>query len=223
MNILVVASHPDDEVIGAGGAILKHVSQGDCVYALVLGDGKSSRYSTVPKNIIETSKKEMELASKTLGIKKVISGSLKSNRFDSYDMLDIVKIIENAIKSYDINIIYTHWENDLNNDHRIAFKSTITAARPLPESKVTKILSFETLSSTEWNFSDSKSFFPNYFVDISDHVEKKMEALSCYKSELRAFPHPRSLEAIKNRSKNHGSTSGFFYAEGFKFVMGRER
>ncbi|MCL1936760.1 MAG: PIG-L family deacetylase [Defluviitaleaceae bacterium] len=223
MNILIVASHPDDEVIGVGGTILKHVEKGDSVYVLILCDGKSSRYSIVPNDIKLKSEKETELSSRILGIKKVMYGGFKSNRLDSSNLLDIVKVIESTIQKHDINIIYTHWENDLNNDHRIAFHSTIIAARPLLESKVDLILSFETLSSTEWNFSDEKSFYPNYFVDISEHIEQKISALICYESEMRNFPHPRSIEAIKTRNRGHGATSGFSYAESFRFVMGRIR
>lgn len=221
MNILVVAAHPDDEIIGVGGTIARHIKNGDNVYVLILGDGKSSRkpyYEELDKETLSKSHDETEKASEVLGIKEVYRHDLPDNRFDSIPLLDIVKIIESYVEKIQPEIVYTHFGGDINIDHYVTFNAVMTATRPLPGTSVKWVFAFETLSSTEWNYSTK--FRPNYFVDITDFLDIKLEAMNQYQSELRKFPHPRSLEAIKHNALAWGARAGFEAAEPFMLVRG---
>ncbi|MDI6781004.1 MAG: PIG-L family deacetylase, partial [bacterium] len=140
-------------------------------------------------------------------------------RMDGIPLLDVVQPIESLIKQIEPEIIYVHHHGDVNQDHRVVFEATMIAARPVKESSVKKILCYETLSSTEWcpPFAD-RVFNPNVFVDIRGTIEQKLEAFRCYESEIREFPHPRSLEALKNAAKQWGSRVGLEYAEAFELI-----
>lgn len=205
-KVLVVAAHPDDELLGVGGTIIKHSKAGDEVYAVILGEGQTSRWTTreeAPANVLEELHKDSLAAAKVLGIKKVYFAELPDNRFDHVDLLDVVKEVEKVIGIVDPNIIYTHYQNDLNIDHQITHAAVLTATRPMKSTHVREIYSFETLSATEWNFTKD-SFNPNYFVDISAELEQKTKAMQEYKSELCEWPHPRSVEGIYTLSKYRG-------------------
>lgn len=199
MKVLVVAAHPDDEILGIGGTVAKHSSKGDEVYVLVLGEGKASRGET-KKEELEELKEEAKEANKILGVKEIFFEGLPDNSFDSVPLLEIIKKIERYVEKIDPEIIYTHYGEDLNIDHRLTFQAVLTAARPLPGSKIKLLAVFETLSSTEWA-EEEKAFVPNLYSEISDNLDKKLDAMSKYKSELREFPHPRSLEGIKVLAK----------------------
>jgi len=196
MNILVVVAHPDDEVLGCGGTIAKHVKDGDTVDVVILGGGRGG---------LENVCRE---ANYIMG-SRVAIGDLPDQRFDNVDLLDIIQSLEGS--EYDV--IYTHDENDLNLDHRIVCEAVKTAFRPLPGRK-TNILTFEIPSSSEWG----GGFIPNYFVDVTDTVDLKEQALSCYGSEMRPEPHPRSYTGVYSLMRWRGATVGVRYAEAFKVV-----
>ena len=202
-NILVVVAHPDDEVLGCGGTIAKHILNGDTVNLIVMSDGESSR--TNIKNIkkkINLRIKSLEKSSQILGINKIFKFNFPDNKFDSLPLLDIIQKIEPLIKKINPDIIYTHYINDLNIDHRLVAMSINTICRPSFIKKMPKkILSFEVLSSTELNFMNNNQFNPNYFVDVSKTFKLKIEALKQYKSEIRDFPNGRSLKGIEVLSK----------------------
>lgn len=220
MKTLVVAAHPDDEVLGCGGTIAKSVRNGDEVYCLIMGEGVSSRYERrelAKKEELKALKAEAQKAAEILGIKKVFFKDLPDNRFDTVPLLEIIKTIEEVKEKVRPDVIYTHYQGDLNIDHRITFEAVLTACRPLPGETVRGIYSFEVPSATEWNVPD-KQFTPNIFVDISDTFDKKIEALKAYKSEIRKHPHPRSPESLEMISKRWGFVVGGGLVEPFILI-----
>ncbi|MCI8447255.1 MAG: PIG-L family deacetylase [Eubacterium sp.] len=219
--ILVVAAHPDDEVLGAGGTVARRVSEGDTAYALVLGEGQTSRWdsrSQAERSAVDSLHNDSISASKILGYKDIYFGEFPDNRFDSADLLDIVKSVENFLEKLRPDIIYTHFGGDLNVDHQVTNQAVLTAARPQGDYSVREIYAFETVSSTEWNFGSRKVFCPNVFVNIEGYFQKKCDAMSKYTSELRMFPHPRSLQMLEITARKWGGAVGRQYAEAFELL-----
>lgn len=215
---MVIVAHPDDEIIGVGGTILKHVQAGDKVSVLIVSEGKSSReslYGEFNPQIIDKYIPETEAALYSLGIKDFKILKLPNNRLDRLDLLDIVKNVQAEIDINNPKIIYTHFYGDLNIDHRLICRAVITAARALPESPIREILLFETLSSTEQSLALGNIFSPNLFVDISAQLSQKLIAMNCYQSELRNPPHPRSLDIIEKNAQVWGAKCGVPAAEAF--------
>lgn len=219
-KILIVAAHPDDEVLGCFGTVAKLIKQGYEAYTLILGEGKTSRDENrnveEKKDEIELLNKEIEKANKTIGIKKVYVESFPDNRFDSVELLDIIKVISKVKDEIKPDIIFTHYENDLNIDHQITYKAVITATRPMEGETVKDIYSFEILSSTEWNYP--LSFSPDTYFDITDTLDLKLEAMKKYKSELCEYPHPRSLKGIELNGQYQGMRVGKKCVEAFKTI-----
>ena len=219
-KILIIAAHPDDEVLGCFGAVARMVKEGDEAYTLILGEGKTSRDE---QRSIENKKaelnilnQEIEKANSVINIKKTFIENFPDNRFDSVDLLDIVKAILKVKEEVKPDIIFTHYENDLNIDHQITYQAVVTATRPMEDESVKEIYSFEVLSSTEWNYP--LSFSPDLFFDISETIKLKKEAMKQYDSELCQFPHPRSIEGIELNAKYHGMRVGKTHVEAFKTV-----
>lgn len=222
MKILIIAAHPDDEVLGCGGTIARLVNEGKDVYVAILGEGITSRYSQrdkANKADLEALRDCSRNVSDFLGVKKLFQYNFPDNRFDSVPILDIIKTIEKLISDLKPEILYTHHGGDLNIDHSIVHKATVTATRPVPKQTVHEIYAYEVPSSTEWAFGKCYDFFqPNVFVDISPNLEKKINALKIYDGEMRSFPHPRSPEALKALAMKWGSTSGLAAAEAFEVI-----
>lgn len=219
-KVLSIVAHPDDEIIGAGGTLRKHINSGDAVEVLILGDGRSSRetnYTPLDDDIKKSSSLETEKAMAVLGIKKFYREFLPDNRFDSMTLLDIVKIVSKYIKEVNPTIIYTHHTGDLNIDHQMTAETVIIATRPIEYSTLKELRMFETLSSTEMSGSRfTHVFVPNLFVNIGPELADKLKAIQCYQSELKEFPHPRSLKAIEYNAyiwgaKNNQSAVEPFY------------
>jgi N-acetylglucosamine malate deacetylase 1 len=224
MKILVIAAHPDDEVLGCGGAILRHVANGDEVHVAIMAEGVTSRYlqRDTTSNSDELSKlaQAAHEANKCLGVKSLELYEFPDNRMDSLERLDVIKVVEGMINKIMPEIVYTHHCGDVNIDHRIVHEAVYTACRPVPESSVKTLLFFEVPSSTEWIPAGSATpFIPNWYVDISYYLDKKLMALRIYNSEMRKWPHTRSLEAVEHLSKWRGATIGKIAAEAF--VLGR--
>lgn len=219
-TILIACAHPDDEILGCGGTIARLVSEGYKAFTLILGEGLTSRDEirdrVKRKNEFEELKRQSLEANKVLGVKEVFTYEFPDNRFDTVPLLDIIKVVESIKKKVRPEIIYTHYAGDLNIDHQITYKAVITATRPLPEETVKEIYSFELISSTEWNYP--LTFSPDVFFDISNTLEYKLKAMQIYKSELRSYPHPRSLEGIKLNANYWGMRTGLQYAEAFKSI-----
>ena len=209
-KILVIAAHPDDEVLGCGATIAKHVQEGNKVQVVFLGDGFSSRDDGDNRD------NSAESASKVLGCEAPVFLDFPDNQLDTIALLDIVKKIEKVVDDFQPSIIYTHYFGDLNIDHQITHKAVMTACRPQPNFCVKEIYSFETLSATHWQSPSMKNVFnPNYFVGVSDFMDKKIKALQCYDNEMREAPHARSYESVENLSKFRGSLVGVKNAEAF--------
>ena len=217
-TILIVAAHPDDEILGCGGTVAKLAQEND-VYSLVLGEGVTSRDNkrqlSKRKTDLASLQNEMKKANKILGVKQVFCANLPDNRFDSVALLDITKQVEKMIAKVNPTIIYTHYGKDLNIDHQMTYQAVLTATRPLPGNTVKEIFAFETVSSTEFNFP--LSFSPDTFSDIDQWLDLKINALAEY-SEMRDFPHPRSLEFVKHVAKYWGVRVGLESAEAFQTV-----
>lgn len=219
-KILIIVAHPDDEVLGCFGTVSKLIKQGYEAYTLILGEGKTSRDDfrqlEKRKDELKTLNTEIQNANDIIGIKKVFVKSFPDNRFDSVDLLDIVKVVSNIKELVKPDIIFTHYENDLNIDHQITYKAVVTASRPLLNETVKEIYSFEILSSTEWNYP--LSFLPDTYFDIEKTIDLKIRAMNEYKSELCAFPHPRSIEGIRLNAKYQGMRVGRKNVECFKSI-----
>lgn len=219
-TILVVAAHPDDEILGVGATIAKHIKNGDVAYALILGEGQTSRTETreeTDQEAVRCLHEDSVRASKIIGYKDIFFENFPDNRFDRVDLLDIVKVVEKYIQSIKPDIIYTHHAGDLNIDHVYTNRAVMTGTRPVNDYCVKEIYCFETMSSTEWNFlGGDMAFCPDTFVDVEETFEKKIEAMKCYKSELGDFPHPRSLENLKIYAKRWGSVTGCNFVEAFE-------
>ncbi len=224
MNVLVVAAHPDDEVLGCGGAIAKHSQAGDLVQVLILAEGVTSRDAQRNKKYRQSElsalRQAAHQAAEILGVRAVTFADFPDNRLDSLDLLDVIKAIEHEIERQRPEVIYTHHAGDLNIDHQYVHQAVVTAARPIPGYSVNTLLFFETVSSTEWQVAGSVPMFaPNWFVDISDTLCKKLQALDAYQTELRAFPHSRSIQGIKHLAGWRGTQVGVEAAEAF--IVGR--
>ncbi len=218
-NILAVVAHPDDEIIGVGGTLRKHVKQGDDVSVLILGDGKSSRnrgYHPLEDDARDASIAETKKALAVLGITTFYKEYLPDNRFDSVILLDVVKVVSEYIDKVNPKVIYTHHTGDLNIDHQITAESVIIATRPIQNAALEELRMFETLSATEMaGPRQTHVFMPNLYINIEQELEDKMKAMKCYESELREFPHPRSLKAVAYNAHVWGAKNNSTAVEPF--------
>lgn len=222
--ILIIASHPDDEILGCGSTIHKLSKDNHDIHLLILGEGITSRQNNRNPNQVKKSlynlKNEVKKSSKIVGIKSIELNNFPDNRFDSIPLLDIVKVIEKKKNAIKPSIIFTHHENDLNIDHRITFQAVMAACRPLDIETVKEIYSFEVLSSTEWQYQNQNNIFtPQYYVPISKiDLNAKIKAMQVYTSEKRKYPHPRSPEAIEILARWRGINIGVEFAEAFEVI-----
>ncbi len=223
-TVLVVAAHPDDEVLGCGGTIARHVMEGDRVSVLIVAEGATSRKggeeADGASDEVDRLKQAACQVSDILGYDDPTFLCFPDNRLDRGDLLDVIKPIEAVIQEVDPDIIYTHHGGDLNVDHRIVHQAVITATRPMPGTHKRSIYCFETLSSTEWSVPsvDQTGFRPVRYVDISQQLEQKMEALEAYADEMRPFPHPRSMEGVRHLAGFRGCSVGCMAAEAFVVI-----
>lgn len=215
MNILVVAAHPDDEVLGASGTMARHAAAGDRVSVLICTTGLTSR-GPVEAEEIEALRNSAERAADVLGASPPTFLAFPDNAMDTVPLLEVIRAVSEAVDTADAEMIYTHHPGDLNIDHGIVARAVLTACRPLPGHRLQAIYGFETMSSTEWApASLATPFTPSHFVDITDQLETKLAALQCYQSEMRPFPHARSHEALASLARLRGAMAGFPAAEAF--------
>lgn len=220
-RILVVAAHPDDEVLGCGASIAKHKSRGDTVWVLILGEGITSRRNLSENQKIKalaSLKRDAESAHKILKTDRLIFKNFPDNSFDCVPLLEIIHKVEEAAEKFKPDVIYTHHGGDVNVDHRRVTEAVEAAVRPY-RSTVKEVLAFEIPSSSECNFSKRPAFRPNVFCEIDQGaLDKKIRALKEYRSEIRKFPHPRSQEYLRALSVVRGGQSGFHLAEAFELI-----
>lgn len=216
-TILVVAAHPDDEALGCGGTIARHIAQGDHVHVIFMTDGVSSRGSDESIQLVRRNHAR-DKALKILGVKAWYTLAFPDNRMDSVPLLDVVQALEPIIEEVQPTRIYTHHHGDLNVDHRVTHQAVITACRPVPGYNVGEILAFEVMSSTEWATPGFAPFIPKAYVDISDFLPKKLEALTAYDLEMRPVPHSRSVAHIEALARHRGNCMGLEVAEAFEII-----
>ena len=214
----IVASHPDDEILGCGGTLARLRDADKLVQLIILGEGPTSRSSDAPTAAIEAENQLARLESLS-GVFETIHLKLSDNRFDTYPLLDIVRLLETVTAEFRPECIICQSGGDLNIDHSLTFRAALTAFRPVPNSTLRAFYVFEVPSSTEWSFGLLQSpFSPNFFVDISSYLEQKLEYLRCYNTEIRPAPHPRSYEGVRNLAAYRGQALGVRYAEAFQLV-----
>jgi len=223
MITLVVVAHPDDEVLGCGASIAKWSKSGDEVHVLIMAEGVTSR--DIARNRVSKKKdlsnlaRSAKRAAKLLSVQSVKILDFPDNRMDSENLLDLVKSVEKHVNKYNPEVIVTHHSGDLNIDHQITHEAVIVACRPQPLHPVKRILSFEVPSSTEWQSTTfGHAFVPNWFEDISETLELKIQAMKEYDTELRNWPHTRSIEALEHLARWRGASVGCEAAEAFMLV-----
>jgi LmbE family N-acetylglucosaminyl deacetylase len=218
--VLVVAAHPDDEVLGCGGTIARHADAGDAVQVLIVAEGATSRQEQRDRGQAAEELSDLAAAAKAAGAILGAAGvellDFPDNRLDSLDRLDLIKQIEARITRHQPQVVYVHHAGDVNIDHRRLHEAVVTACRPMPGQPVRRLLSFEVASSTEWQPPGSgPAFQPNWFVDISAQWPRKRQALEAYASEMRPWPHARSIDALEHLARWRGAQVGVEAAEAF--------
>lgn len=216
--VLIVVAHSDDETLGMGGTIVRHVAGGDSVHCVSMTDGVSSR--TSGGNLDARQRMESaRRASSILGFHWLNGFAFPDNAMDSLPLLNIVKAVEEAKGVVNPNLVYTHSPADLNVDHRVVASAVLTAFRPQPDETCSEIRCFEVASATEYGHRRvTGAFQPDLFVDMCGAWGKKREALEAYEQEMRPYPHPRSYEGLENLAKFRGNQVGLEYAEGFEVI-----
>ena len=220
-NVLVVAAHPDDELLGVGGTIRKLADQGIICRAVIIGEGITSRSnarSEADAQDLVNLKEDARKAANIVGYETIDFCELPDNRLDGMDLLDVIKVVGKYVDEYKPDTIFTHHHGDLNIDHRIVCEAVITACRPVGNYEVKRIYAFETPSSTEWNYTYTDPFVPNLYIDVTETLEAKVEGMKCYRSESTTFPHPRSAEALRALGTLRGSNVGMKKAEAFMIL-----
>jgi LmbE family N-acetylglucosaminyl deacetylase len=208
-TVLVIGAHPDDEILGVGGTLARHVAEGDEVHALVLCEGMSLRYADATTDFLSA---EGRAAATTLGFASWTLHGFPDQGLDRYSLVDLTRPIEAKVAEVAPNIVYTHWAGDINRDHTLALEATLVACRCKVRS-IEAIYAYETPSETEWGIP--YNFSPNYFVDIQRYLDQKLAAMACYASQSPPAPHPRSIEHLRIRAQYWGQTMMMEAAEAF--------
>lgn len=224
-TILVLAAHPDDEVLGCGASMARWVAEGCRVHVRILGEGVTSRYADpgdAPREDLAALHEHAVQAGAILGVTDVRVHGLPDNRFDSVPLLNVVHVIEKWVEELSPDVVYTQHGGDLNVDHAVTFRATLTATRPVEGCPVREVYAYEVASSTEWAFGRFEPrFTPDTFVDVTDTLDRKIRAMEIYESEARPFPHPRSARALEAAALRWGSVVGCGAAEPFETIRRR--
>ena len=220
-NVLVVAAHPDDELLGVGGTARRLADEKACVRALILAEGLTSRGEKREDTCaqeLESLREDACAAAREIGYASIDFCGFPDNRMDGMELLDIVKTVGRFIEKYGPDTIFTHHHGDLNIDHQLTCEAVLTASRPVGGCCVQRIYAFETPSSTEWNYTYREPFVPNVFFDVTATLEAKIRGMARYRSESALYPHPRSPKARRALAALRGSSAGFQMAEGFMLL-----
>lgn len=220
MKILVIAPHPDDEVLGCGGTLLRRKAEGATLgWLIVTSMAEESGWA---RDVVERRETEIARVAAAIGFAEVFNLRLAPAQLDRMPMGEIVARFATVFKEFLPEEILVPNRDDVHTDHRIVFDAAAACSKWFRHPSVRRVLSYETLSETEFGLSPDGAFRPNSFVDISDYVERKLEIMSFYASEVGAFPFPRSLEAIRALAELRGSTSGCRAAEAFQLLRERQ-
>ncbi|MBJ8107902.1 MULTISPECIES: PIG-L deacetylase family protein [Bacillus cereus group] len=209
--VLVIGAHPDDELLGSGGTLKRLVENGHRVISIIIASGRREEADRIHQL--------GRHANKEIGIEEVIFLDHANLELELIPLHQLTKELEQLIQKYKPSKIFTHHYGDVNIDHLITFQAVLTATRPLPKRNPIELITFETVSSSEWNvYTNDKVFKPNYFVNITDQMDSKIAALKHYDVEMRDFPHPRSYEGVQHLGRVRGMTIGVPYAEAFEVI-----
>jgi LmbE family N-acetylglucosaminyl deacetylase len=219
-RVLVVAAHPDDEVLGMGGTLAVHTGRGDVVRVLVVTDGSSTQYPGDSETRLRKEEEALRAAAE-LGVMDYVHLDLPDMRLDTLPHVEVNEIVEKHMADLSPDVVYTP-HPDVNLDHRVLFDSVMVATRPVPAQSVRRVLTYAPTSSTEWTPATLNWFVPNWFVDITGTVDRKIAAFAHYATERREYPHPRSERAIRAAAEFYGACCGFESAEPFVLVRGIE-
>ena len=222
--VLVVVAHTDDETIGLGGTIARHVDNGDTVFAISMTDGIGARGSSPDHQQINARAQAAKNAGAILGLTWLAGENFPDNAMDSVPLLAVVKTIEKAKADVKPTLVYTHSAADLNVDHRVVTQATLTAFRPQANEVWQEIRTFEIASATGYGHKSITNLFdPNLYIGISQTWDRKLAALKEYETEMRDSPHARSFEGLENLAKHRGNQVGLHYAEAFEIIRKIER
>jgi LmbE family N-acetylglucosaminyl deacetylase len=218
-NVLIIAAHPDDEVLGVGGTIPLIVENGGQVTVLIVTDGSSTQYEG-DADIAGRKATSTEEANGLLDTREVIQWGFPDMRLDTVAHVELNQAFEKLLVEGQYDTVFVHHHGDINLDHRLIHESLLVAARPQPGQIVRSVYTYPVNSSTEWGERrPGATFVPNFYVDISATIEKKLDAMACYKDEVREHPHPRSIKALRDRAAVYGSEVGCEYAEAFRLIL----
>ncbi|HEY2804759.1 MAG TPA: PIG-L deacetylase family protein [Gemmatimonadales bacterium] len=216
LRVLVIAAHPDDELLGCGGTVALHARAGDKVTSVIVCEGESLRYG--PDGVGQSD--HIRRAAATLGVDDVRTLGFPDQRLDTMTLCDIITPLEAVVRDVEPDMVYCQFGGDINRDHQLLFKAALVATRPTAAS-INTVYAFDTASSTEWAYP--RSFTADTWVDISSTLETKLAAMSCYESEVREYPHPRSICALRHRAKAWGNQQLLDAAEVFMTVRRTHR
>ncbi|CAI8156419.1 MAG: Uncharacterised protein [Formosa sp. Hel3_A1_48] len=220
-KILIIGAHPDDEVLGCGGLMAANFEANGITDILIVSEGTSAQFNSDKKASLRR-KKQLKDSASMLGVAEIFHWDYPDMRLDEISHVELNSRIHNLIEEGEYKYIFTHHPHDVNLDHQVVFRSTLVATRPTPTSKVRGVFTYFVSSSTEWAMGNvSERFVPTCFLDISYLIEKKLDAFSIYEEEIRQYPHPRSIKAIKNRAHVYGSDVGVLAAEAFSLIYWR--
>ena len=218
-KVIVIAPHPDDEILGCGGSLLRYIEEGYQVAWLICTEPPKDMHWS--DDFFEQRQKDIEAVANLMNFSKVYELNLPATRLDQLPMGDIISKISNAFNDFQPNVVFTPHRGDVHSDHKVLFDCVNACSKWFRYPSIEKILAYETPSETEFNYKGSQLFQPNTFMDISSYIDKKLEVMSIYKTEIGDFPFPRSLETIEALAKWRGSNSGFKSAEAFQLLFHR--
>ncbi len=216
--IACVVAHPDDEVLAFGGALTRHAEAGHAVSVLFLATGLAARGDGAPDAAaLEDLRARARAAGAVLGVDRLEFEDFPDNRMDSVALLDVIKRVEAFLADTGAATVYTHHAGDLNIDHAVVARATLTACRPLPGATARRVYAGEVPSSSEWAAPGDR-FQPTSYLDIADCLDRKCRALECYAGELRPWPHPRSVEGLTHLARLRGGEAGLEAAEAYRLL-----
>lgn len=210
-GVLVIAAHPDDEVLGCGGTIALHARANDPVTIVIVCEGESLRYGSEGVN----QQAHIRKAAHLLGVDDVRLLNFPDQQLDTYTLTKVIDPLEKIVREVQPRVVYGQYGGDINRDHQLLFQAILVATRPTVTS-IEAVYAFDTASSTEWAYP--RTFVPDTWVDIATTMESKLKAMECYESEVRPYPHPRSIESLRYRGKAHGNQCCLDEAEVFMTV-----